>query len=80
MRSAGDNGKGEERKETPLFSLFLSSPRPLFSISIFLSISDFLLLFYEGASVKERDVRVRYVMDDGPISCSGKYLGYTHPA
>ena len=33
MRSAAKDGKGEERKEALLFSLFPSSPAPLGSLS-----------------------------------------------
>lgn len=59
MRSAGDEGKGEERKEAFPFSLFPSPFAPPFlSVSVFLPISDILLLFYEESFAVERETSI----------------------
>lgn len=75
--STGNDGKGEERKKSPLFSLILSCSVSLFLHFRFSSvpISDFSLpFFYEGATEKERGTQA---YETNPSPRTAKILAKT---
>ena len=82
MRIAEDDGKGKERKDASLFSLFPLSPAPLFSPfrRYFFAFPTFRSLFYHGYQGASAEERAHYAVTYICARAKGPEISVEHSA